>query len=315
MKTLILSFTLLMTSIVPGFSQKDEDLSPAHSLFAILAGREQSLSGAFRPQFWRRGYGLTRRSTGPETSMPGDGQLVITLSNIPIMLVRSKPYSAEETIQETGTRSIGTQKSNPPQSAFIYRDAAGRTRIDWPACYRFPSIFSSSYSNLNLAPNTNIAPNNIVPSNILDLIEIMGGSIGSDCLAGMSPITEINDPVAGYRYYLDSLYRVAYRFSLPLSAVYLPSSIPPKPLQYEFLGVKTIAGVDVQGARFSTTIDKAIVTTESWISNELMIGVHRKSFAPNRGEIIQTLKNIKRAEPDAALFKIPSDYKIVDGPK
>jgi hypothetical protein len=38
-----------MTSIIPGFSQKAEELGPAHSLFIILAGREQSLSGAFRP--------------------------------------------------------------------------------------------------------------------------------------------------------------------------------------------------------------------------------------------------------------------------
>jgi hypothetical protein len=238
MKALILSFTLLMMSIVYGFSQKAEEPDPAHALFAVPAGREQSLSGVFRPQFWRRGFGLARRSTGPETSMPGDGQLVITLSNIPTMLVRSKPYSAEETIQETGTRSIGTQKSNPPQSAFIYRDAAGRTRIDWPACYRFPSIFSSSYSNLNLAPNTNMAPNNIVTSNILDLIEVMGGSIGSDCLAGMSPIPEIVDPVAGYRYYLDSLHQEVYRFSIQPSAMYVPSIIQQNQLQYESLAAR-----------------------------------------------------------------------------
>jgi hypothetical protein len=130
-----------------------------------------------------------------------------------------------------------------------------------------------------------------------------------DCAGGRSTVPEITDPIAGYRYYLDSLHQVAYRFSLPPSA-----GIPQKQIQYEFLGVKTIDGIEVQGIHYSTTIDKFIVATESWISNELMIGVLRKSSFPN-GAIIQSLKTIKRTEPDAALFKIPSDYRIIDGPK
>jgi hypothetical protein len=301
MKALILSFTLLMTSIVPGFSQKDEDLSPAHSLFAILVGREQSLSGFFRPRF----PGSVQVQAGKVFRIP-NGPLEIKFSKLPTIFVQSKPYSAEETIQETWTRYDKTQESRTLQSTFLYRDSVGKTRIDWPACY--PQSIDDS--NRKLAPNPNVLERDGV---------VMGGVFmwdGSkwvsmnDCAGGRSAVPEIIDPVAGYRYYLDSLHQVAYRFSLPPSA-----GIPQKQTQYEFLGVKTIDGIEVQGIRFSTTIDKFIATTESWVSNELMIGVLRKSSLPGKKEISQTMKNIKQAEPDVALFKIPSDYKIVDGPK
>jgi hypothetical protein len=331
MKALILSFTLLMMSTVPGFSQKAEEPGPAHSLFSIPAGREQSLSGPFKPQFlkfeqWR----VTKSNFTPEEIKRmnsieeikrRNGLLEITISKIPTIRVQAKPYSAEETIQETWTMSDETQKSRTLQSTFVYRDSAGRTRIDWPGCYPLPIDFSKR----ELAPKPTVPEN----PNTLDLLKrmgvvVMGGAVMSemvmmkdfpemrDCARGRSAVPEIIDPVAGYRYYLDSLHQVAYRFSLPPSA-----DIPQKQTQYDFLGVKTINGIEVQGIRYSTTIDKFIVPTvptESWVSDELMIGVLRKSSFPN-GEIIQTLKNIKQTEPDAALFKIPSDYKIIDGPK
>jgi hypothetical protein len=295
MKFLILSFTLLITSIVPGFSQKAEELSPAHLIFTIPAGREQSLSGMFKPQFWR----LWQEPDGIHRT--SDGPLLITISKIPMIFVRSKPYAAEETIQETWTKTDGTRTSRTLQPTLIYRDSAGRTRVDWPAHYPSPKVFNQSFAHEN---------------DIFDLVEAMGGVVGADRVNNLSTIPEINDPVAGSQYYLDSLNRVAYRFSLPPSIPNLPSSIPSKKLPHEFLGTKTIVDVEVQGIRYTTTIDASkTITTESWVSNELMIGILRKSSFSNYGEIIQTLKNIKRVEPDAALFKIPSDYKIVDGPQ
>jgi hypothetical protein len=290
MKFLILGFTLPMTFIVPGFSQKAEEPGPAHSLFAIPAGREQSLSGVFKPQFHRQGQGISPRETVPEIVRPrDDGQLEITIPNNPTTFVQSKPYSAEETIQEkwTWTDKIPkpgeTPKPRTLQSTFIYRDSEGRIRIDWPACYPFPFVFS----NRIFAPHSR--------------------EMEWDCVGDLSVITEIADPVAGYRYYLDSANQVAYRFSLP-------PNVPQKQLPHEFLGVKTINGINVQGIRYATIIDASnTVVTESWTSNELMIGVLRKSSSPDRGEIIQTLKNIKRIEPDVALFKIPTDYRIIDG--
>jgi hypothetical protein len=160
MKTLILSYTLLMISIVSGFSQKAEAPDPVHALFAGPAGREQSLSGPFKPQFlksvqWRVTKSHftpeeIKRMNSIEELRRTNGLLEITISKVPTIRVQAKPYSAEETIQETWTMSDKTQKSRTLQSTFIYRDSAGRTRIDWPGCYPPPIDFSKRKTAFDL---------------------------------------------------------------------------------------------------------------------------------------------------------------------
>lgn len=52
---------------------------------------------------------------------------------------------------------------------------------------------------------------------------------------------------------------------------------------------------------------------ERWISPELKIVVLDKSKNSNTGsdETITEVRELRRSEPDAALFEIPADYRIV----
>lgn len=91
----------------------------------------------------------------------------------------------------------------------------------------------------------------------------------------------------------------------------------------EDLGSKTMEGIIVNGVRTTRTIpvgeignEKPIsIVTEVWTSPDLKTVIYSKRSDPRMGEQTFQLTNIVRAEPDASLFKVPADFKTVDGPQ
>jgi hypothetical protein len=87
----------------------------------------------------------------------------------------------------------------------------------------------------------------------------------------------------------------------------------------ESLGQKLIEGVMTDGKRMTTTLAAGAignqapitVTSEQWFSPDLEILVMTRHSDPRSGETSYTLTNIVRAEPQAGLFDLPSDYTIV----
>jgi hypothetical protein len=93
----------------------------------------------------------------------------------------------------------------------------------------------------------------------------------------------------------------------------------------ENLGDQTIEGIHATGTRVTTTIPAGkmgnekpiIVTSEHWYSPELKATIMTKHDDPWAGELKTEFKNVNTAEPDASLFAVPADYKVVgvkDGP-
>ena len=90
----------------------------------------------------------------------------------------------------------------------------------------------------------------------------------------------------------------------------------------ENLGTQTMQGVSVGGIRTTRTIaageignDRPIdIVTEVWTSPELKTIVYSKRSDPRMGDQTFQLTNIVRSEPDASLFTIPADFKVVEGP-
>jgi hypothetical protein len=82
-------------------------------------------------------------------------------------------------------------------------------------------------------------------------------------------------------------------------------------------------GVLVNGVRTTRTIptgeignDRPIrIVTEVWTSPDLKTIVYSKRSDPRMGEQTFKLTNLVRSEPDASLFTVPADFKIVDGPQ
>lgn len=86
------------------------------------------------------------------------------------------------------------------------------------------------------------------------------------------------------------------------------------------LGEREFSGVRAQGSQRSYAIpageignrDPIEVSSETWYSPELQVTVYHKRSDPRSGEMVYRLENLKRGEPPAALFSVPSDYTVRD---
>lgn len=86
------------------------------------------------------------------------------------------------------------------------------------------------------------------------------------------------------------------------------------------LGTRTFDGVKAEGKLRSYEIpageignrNPIVVSDETWYAPELQITVYTKHSDPRSGDTVFRLENLKREEPAAALFGVPSDYTVKD---
>jgi len=84
---------------------------------------------------------------------------------------------------------------------------------------------------------------------------------------------------------------------------------------------RTIEGVTASGIRKTTTIPQGAIgneqpiktVTEEWTSVDLQVLVMTEVNDPRTGRTTYRLTNINRAEPDPALFKVPTGYRLLTG--
>lgn len=196
--------------------------------------------------------------------------------------VKGVPYSAEAVIETTQVLSNGTRISHTSNMQ-VARDGEGRLRRE----RKLDAIGPFTTTD---APRTLII---------------------------------IDDPVQGFHFILDDQNKIARKIRNP----------PPPPDRdleerggfadgkVESLGTKPIEGVEAEGTRATITIpagrignDRPIeIVSERWFSNALQVVVMSKHSDPRIGDTVYRLTNLKRSEPDAALFKVPSDYTIKEG--
>lgn len=90
----------------------------------------------------------------------------------------------------------------------------------------------------------------------------------------------------------------------------------PTAFRRESLGTRTIEGLQTQGTRTVRTIpagqignERPIeIVTEEWFSPELQVVLLRRNVDPRTSEIVYRLTQIRRGEPNAALFTVPAGY-------
>jgi len=148
-------------------------------------------------------------------------------------------------------------------------------------------------------------------------------------------IIEIRDFVGGYEYTLDPVNRIAHRMKilphgsapgltvLPAHSEYPTQDAPQSALvtlHSESLGSKVIEGFTTSGTRTTRSVpagaagnDQAVTyVSEDWWSRDLQLFLLSRQVDPIGTATIRSLTQIRTAEPDAALFILPTDYKIVD---
>ena len=83
------------------------------------------------------------------------------------------------------------------------------------------------------------------------------------------------------------------------------------------LPAKDMEGLRANGERTTWVIEAGKVgnekpiqiTREVWTAPDLMLTVSSRDFDPRSGELNYRLKGLKRGEPDAALMRVPADFK------
>ena len=204
--------------------------------------------------------------------------------------VTGAPFSADFSNETVQTLGDGNRIDNKT-SGTVARDSEGRTRRD----VTLPLIGAFAAANSGGVP-----PRAIV----------------------------INDPVAGVSYVLN-VNRKEAREVKQLRNL-LRGNGPRQgggsrgtaaDVTTQSLGTQTIAGVLAEGTRTIRTIpagqignEKLIeLTVDRWYSSDLQTDVLIKRTDLRGGTTTFQLMNIVRAEPDASLFHVPSDYTIVQG--
>jgi hypothetical protein len=84
------------------------------------------------------------------------------------------------------------------------------------------------------------------------------------------------------------------------------------------LGARAFDGVRAEGKLRSHEIpagevgnrNPIVVADENWTSPELQVTVYSKHSDPRSDDYVYRLEGLKRGEPDAALFAVPSDDKV-----
>jgi hypothetical protein len=137
-------------------------------------------------------------------------------------------------------------------------------------------------------------------------------------------VQSIFDPVAGYRYRLDSATMTAMQASLPPQGT-RTGTRPARPVDPNVttanLGTQVINGVAATGTQVTVTIPAgAIGNTQAiqvvrvaWIATTLQVPVQIKTSDPRFGTTDMELTNIVQAEPNASLFVVPAGYTIKTG--
>lgn len=232
----------------------------------------------------------------------------VTTSHAP---VPNEPYSATVAIETIQTLPDGNRIVQH-LTGTIARDSQGRTRRDIPASasaakaphmvFIQDPVTQTAYA-LNLTDKT--AQKVAFPSTAADA----GG--GSDPVNGGSGfVMQMGNVTSdGPEPRMGVSLRTGRRMNVNVSK--------------ENLGSKTLEGLLVNGTRTTWTIPAGQIgnarpitsVTETWTSPDLQTVIFSKRTDPLMGEEIYQLTNINRAEPGPALFTVPPDFKVVDGPR
>ena len=253
------------------------------------------------------------QSAGPVTAVAGAAFLG------PVTPVQGAPYSATTTNESTQTLADGNRIVQT-STGTTARDSLGRTRQD----AALPTIGNMSAAN---------APHLVF---IQDPAAQTSYTLNLTDKTAMKNPAPLPPPPGATGQSVSSTFFLATAGGGAAAGAPLPQP-PPAPMvlqkalpasedsqvSTEDLGSQTMEGLLVNGVRTTRTIpaeeignEKPIViVTEVWTSPDLKTIVSSKRNDPRMGEQTFRLTNIVRAEPDASLFVVPPDFKVMDGPK
>jgi hypothetical protein len=261
--------------------------------------------------------------------------------------VKGAPYSAEAVTETTQTLADGNRIVNR-SSALIYRDSEGRERREQSLPNIGPFVPQTTGSGASEPPKTVFISDPVAQVNYtlnpfdhtairlpVPPVPPVPPSAGSMAYpaAGVGLSSAPPPPPPGIPQ--PEMNVIIQRIDRPGAPEAGTSEVRPQMVYIgkggpssldaphtEQLGSKLIEGVQATGIRTTITIpagqmgnEKPIeIVDERWYSDELKITVLSEHNDPRTGRTLYSLKNVSRAEPDPALFRVPADYKMSEPP-
>jgi hypothetical protein len=227
--------------------------------------------------------------------------------------VKGAPYSATAVSEHTQVLADGNRITNK-ETSFQARDSEGRTRREIAAMMNFlpdnkrevlrkPIQISDPVSKQDYVLNLNDETARVLKH---ENDRIM---IGRNRLESTQKALEAGQRVA---------IKVTKSPAAAGAAGFMRHDEPGESKQ-EDLGTQVIEGVACTGSRETRTIPAGAIgnerpidiVSEIWTSPELKMVVLSKHSDPRFGETLYRLTDLNRAEPDPALFQLPSNYKVI----
>jgi hypothetical protein len=240
--------------------------------------------------------------SGPGTAPPSWQAPPFNRVNVESEIVKGAPYSAEVVNESVQILSDGNRIVHRDTSR-VYRDSEGRTRREVDRPVRVEISISDPVSGhfYTLDPDARTARES--PA----LPRVFGGSVNRT-----GELNALNVLINGQ---LQSfVVRGGNGGSIAGGAT--DQTVEEK------LTPKTIEGLRVEGVRKTMTIPVGaignerpiVVTSDQWTSPDLKVVVLSESNDPRTGTSTYKLVNVKRGDPSASLFQVPSDYTVIQGP-
>jgi hypothetical protein len=241
--------------------------------------------------------------------------------------VKGAPYSAEEITESTQLLSDGTRIHNE-QSVQVYRDGEGRVRRETPdEISIFDPVAGVSYV---LDPKTMTARKSTVSiSQVLSPdgkgyhVSVMQTGHAAmlaetqELAAAKKATAEIQSQAASGPHDKPAIW--TYSVAGPgASSGVMVRKMETRKGETTSLGKRLIEGVESEGTRTTSTIETGAIGNdrpiqivgERWYSAELQLTMMTRHEDPRSGEEIFRLTNVRKGEPGAYLFQLPSGYQL-----
>jgi hypothetical protein len=222
--------------------------------------------------------------------------------------VIGRPVSGTEVQEAKQTLGDGTEIATSESDQF-YRDSAGRTRVEMKG--RTVIVDPVAKVTVTLNPDTKIARKVAMPAP--PVLARLGAAL-SEPQVTKSMSSTFTVTIG------DSTTTVTGGGGIAVGRGRGAGRGKAENTQQEELGVESLNGVLATHTRNTLTIPQGQignnrdihVVNERWYSDDLQMLVKTVNSDPRFGENTYQLTNISRDEPDASLFQIPADYKIMD---
>jgi TonB family protein len=211
-------------------------------------------------------------------SVPGEGRVTEWVYGLRIPAVRGLPFSAKVELETVSQLQDGTQITRKTYNLDA-RDSSGRTHNE------MRNWIAAEGEEPNLTR------------------------------------VELYDPATKTRTDLFPLTKVARQWVAPTAGQSTLMAGTAKPeLTREEIGTDTMEGLPVKGTRVTQTFSAGVmgndrplsIVTEYWYAAELRLNLLTKRTDPGHGVQTVRVTELVREEPDAKLFAIGEDYRVVN---